>query len=584
MHIQKIIISLLFLALLGYKSQAQVTDLCARTLVGLGQDSITWSGSSCSSFGGYVIYGKHSSSSNFIVLDTTNQLNFVHNNPSEVLWTYQIGLLCGNTVSQLSIAVDNQRPVTPDLKSVSIVGGKPVLSWDSSPSPEVIGYQVYKENPYGSGNYFPYPSSGSIVYGNSFKDSTASDLLVRYAIVAVSPCSKSLLGEGKQDGTTGPHTSIVLAGSVDKCAQTLNLSWNSYENWREGLSSYVLWVGRNGQTPVPVDTIASNQTSFAYTNLQDDDILEIYLLAMEKNKVNSAKTNTIYVRTEVNRPMDYLYISGITVAEEDKVDIFWTWDTDVDFSGAELKRGSNIGNLATRLNISTIVSTTNGFRDSDVIPSQQKYIYKMEATDACDSVVVSNHASTILLEGEAKEEFVNTISWNAFDIGYGTVDAYQVYKIIDGQAALIATLDSSELEYTDELNIRNQAEANNCYYVIAQATLDFPNGQKPSIESLSNKVCITQSSLIRVPNAFVPSGKNNRFRPVVAFSRSISDYQMTIFDRYGAVQYETETFNDSWDGTNNGQALPQGVYVYVIKFTQPNGEPLEKRGTVLLIR
>lgn len=584
MRIQFFIVPLLFITFLSYQSKAQVSQLCARTLVGLGQDSITWTASTCSNFGGYVVYGKQSPNSTFISLDTINQLHFVNNNPSEVLWTYQIGLLCGNTVTQRSIIVDNQRPVTPNLKDVSIINNKPVLSWDSSPSPEVIGYQIYKESPYGSNDFFPYPASGQIVSGNVFRDSTVSDLLVRYAIVAVSPCSKSLLGEGKQDGTTGPHTSIVLAGNVDKCAQSLSLNWNPYENWENGVQNYILWISRNNQAAVAVDTIAGNQTSFTYTNLKDNELLAVHIEAVEKGRPNSATTNTIYIPVEVNRPMDYLYISKVTVADKDKIDVFWEWDTDVDFASAQLQRGTDLNNLATRLNISTLVSTTNGFRDAEALPNENSYVYRMEATDACDSTVVSNHASTILLEGEANEGFSNTIRWNAFDIGYGSVEGYQVYKIINGQATLLASLDNTELEYTDELNIRDQAEANNCYYVVAQANLELPNGNKPSIESLSNQACITQNSLIRVPNAFVPTGKNNRFRPIIAFSRSISDYQMTIFDRYGAVIFETTDYSTSWDGTKNGQRLPQGVYVYAIRFNQPNGELLEKQGTVLLLR
>lgn len=74
---------------------------------------------------------------------------------------------------------------------------------DPSPSPEVIGYQIYKESPYGSNNYFPYPTANSITNGTSFTDASAVDLLARYAIIAVSPCNKSLLGLGDAvDGTT----------------------------------------------------------------------------------------------------------------------------------------------------------------------------------------------------------------------------------------------------------------------------------------------------------------------------------------------------------------------------------------------
>jgi gliding motility-associated-like protein len=59
---------------------------------------------------------------------------------------------------------------------------------------------------------------------------------------------------------------------------------------------------------------------------------------------------------------------------------------------------------------------------------------------------------------------------------------------------------------------------------------------------------------------------------------------MQIFDRYGGLLFETSDLSAAWDGTKNGSPLAMGNYVYAIRFQEPNGNWVEKKGNVLLIR
>lgn len=551
-----------------------LSEPCARVLVGGGRDSVEWSASPCANFNGYVIYGRAGTAGQFQRLDTittATQTTYVHANPSEQTWQYQIGMLCGGIETLTTIAVSNQRPITPDLRNVSIINGKPVLSWDASPSPEVTSYQVYKENPYGSGNYFPYPAPNQLVTGTQFTDATATDLLVRYAIVAVSPCNKSLLGEGGIDGTTGPHTSIFLRGTIDSCTQLVKLQWNPYEHWREGVEQYEIWLSINGQPSQPIDTVQT--TLYTYPNAQDGDSLAFYVRALERNRgSNSAKTNIWAIRARTNRPMNYIYLTNISLNAANAAEISWVWDTDVDYqSGAMLRDGNTIQALTAPVQQSN--TTTDG-----QLTATEAHRYTIQTTDLCGFDKTSSAGYNLVLTGKAGDNFINQLKWQPFRLEYATVHHYELYRIVGNQTTRIAS--TTDSTWRDDIDINQQAQYQAGYYVVAVSELQLPNGRNLLIESRSNTVWVLQNAVLRVPNAFAPDGINNVFKPHIVFNRSITDYSMLIFDRYGQIIFQSNESRTGW----NGGEYPQGVYVYQIRFTQADGTPVEERGTFVLLR
>ncbi|MBL7729830.1 MAG: gliding motility-associated C-terminal domain-containing protein [Chitinophagaceae bacterium] len=87
-----------------------------------------------------------------------------------------------------------------------------------------------------------------------------------------------------------------------------------------------------------------------------------------------------------------------------------------------------------------------------------------------------------------------------------------------------------------------------------------------------------------VPNGFTPNGDglNDYFRPLI--TQLVKGYKMSIYNRWGQVIYETTNSNTGWDGTFGGVKQAAGVYVYHIRFTDADGQPVLLKGTVTLIR
>jgi gliding motility-associated-like protein len=87
-----------------------------------------------------------------------------------------------------------------------------------------------------------------------------------------------------------------------------------------------------------------------------------------------------------------------------------------------------------------------------------------------------------------------------------------------------------------------------------------------------------------LPNAFTPNGDglNDIFFPTPVGIRS-TDY-FRVFNRYGALMYQTNQWLKGWDGTLQGKKASSGTYVWMIKGIDKNGSVIEMKGTVILIR
>jgi len=100
--------------------------------------------------------------------------------------------------------------------------------------------------------------------------------------------------------------------------------------------------------------------------------------------------------------------------------------------------------------------------------------------------------------------------------------------------------------------------------------------------SYSNEVLSEQEPKVYLPNAFMPRGLNNLFKPETVFVGS-EGYEFVIYDRWGQMIYRTENPGDGWDGKYNGDYVPLGVYVYLLRFRDALNQPGQIKGNVAVI-
>lgn len=92
-------------------------------------------------------------------------------------------------------------------------------------------------------------------------------------------------------------------------------------------------------------------------------------------------------------------------------------------------------------------------------------------------------------------------------------------------------------------------------------------------------------NLLVVPSAFSPNndGTNDLFRILRVLNvQELLDFK--VFNRWGQLLFETTDIHRGWDGTFNGVTQELGVYAYVIRVLNRDGEKIVKGGNVTLVK
>lgn len=86
-----------------------------------------------------------------------------------------------------------------------------------------------------------------------------------------------------------------------------------------------------------------------------------------------------------------------------------------------------------------------------------------------------------------------------------------------------------------------------------------------------------------VPTIFSPNadGENDDF---CALGSCIATMQLAVFNRWGERVFYSESQEECWDGTYNGEPLNTGVFVYKISGTLYNGKSFSDVGNLTLVR
>jgi gliding motility-associated-like protein len=118
-------------------------------------------------------------------------------------------------------------------------------------------------------------------------------------------------------------------------------------------------------------------------------------------------------------------------------------------------------------------------------------------------------------------------------------------------------------------------QANTCY--ILQAYNNFCSN--------TDTMCITVKDdwNIYIPNCFTPNYDkvNDIFIPV---GYGISEIELSIFDRWGTLLFNTNEYGKGWDGTYKGTLCKSDVYIYQANIRTLTKKEFQKTGSVTLLK
>lgn len=105
-------------------------------------------------------------------------------------------------------------------------------------------------------------------------------------------------------------------------------------------------------------------------------------------------------------------------------------------------------------------------------------------------------------------------------------------------------------------------------------------------DTTSRVIRILNPLIFYVPNTFTPDGSqlNDIFQPIMTKGFDYWLYDLTIFNRWGQIVFQSLHPNKGWDGTYNGEPAPEGTYIW--RISVQNAEDINEvyRGHVNLLR
>ena len=79
------------------------------------------------------------------------------------------------------------------------------------------------------------------------------------------------------------------------------------------------------------------------------------------------------------------------------------------------------------------------------------------------------------------------------------------------------------------------------------------------------------------------NGSNDEF--IIFCIGELVDNHLEIYNRWGQLVFETDDYDNTWEGTSqNGEPLPEGPYYYILEYRGPDNELIQVKGSISLLR
>ena len=469
----------------------------------------------------------------------------------------------------------------PVMDSIKIINGKATLYW--SPVAEAQGYYIY---------WYDKPKFkifDTVYNATPFTDTVhnSCDSVQTYTLQAFN-------NDG--NNTSLGVFEIYLRSTVklelqkfDNCAKKIGFTWENPYPF-PGLNGYELYRLDKGDT-VLIHSSTALETSWEYTYDFKRDSNYYFLIRAVSDYGKFSLSCEKYFTAHYPPKPDVLDVYSISVYQNRGVSISCLIDSLKINGYVGISREAEDETGYTFLGYIPVkgdTSVVSGW-DSTARVNDKWYRYAMVALDSCFIPYLYDTANSIHLGGKAEDSRTNFLHWNAYQSSSDSVIAYLILRKIPGFANSVIQLPADSLLYYDRISLYENLGLKFDYLVQAEVLSRsmLNDGIADSLQYRycnSNSIVIFQNLKLFLPNAFRPGGMNPKFSPGDFIKTEISNFRLTIFNRWGQQLYTTTEQSGGWDGRVNGEDMPTGVYVYVLSFTTQRGNTVQQKGTVTLVR
>jgi gliding motility-associated-like protein len=216
--------------------------------------------------------------------------------------------------------------------------------------------------------------------------------------------------------------------------------------------------------------------------------------------------------------------------------------------------------------------------------------------DNCGVATINNDAPVVFVSG------INIVTWTVTDNAGNVSTATQIVTVVDnvnptavlnnitvslpvGSDAIITSdmIDNGSFDNCGNVTITLSQSTFNCDNLGNNTILVTVTDESGNFVSQSVVVTVNPSGIdldldgvddacdqlidetVNVPNGFTPDGDGINDKFVVVGLDSYTSKALTIYNRYGNMVYETNNYQNDWDGSSNGSELPDGTYFYILE-------------------
>ncbi len=105
-----------------------------------------------------------------------------------------------------------------------------------------------------------------------------------------------------------------------------------------------------------------------------------------------------------------------------------------------------------------------------------------------------------------------------------------------------------------------------------------------SCEASDTIVVVPGDCDVYIPSAFTPNNDNLNETFGVVDNVTLQYFSLEIYSKWGELIFKSNDVTQKWDGTFRGKKMPNGLYVWMLNYTNIRGRKFYEQGTVMLIR
>ncbi len=378
---------------------------------------------------------------------------------------------------------------------------------------------------------------------------TAVDAGNYYAVITSNVCP-ILTNEITIGVQSKPEQPNLSTDNNQKCeGESATLTVTKPTVFPEGTSVVYEWFSTNSDVPLA----ATSTPVFDKTNLQTNDSGTLFAVVTQNGCISEPSNEVALEVSAIPNELAFIQTNNVNICQDNEIMIeavqpmlgTGEWLTSADVS------------IVDPLNPSTFLLD---------VPMGETTVYWSLSYKGCE-----NYAQDSLVIRQADTEI------------FAQDDAFTIE--LNSTLEEGNVIENDFLSDNDNLSIKLMTQPEN-------GTLTFENGivaYEPNTNffgtdifqyEVCNTACINQCDIAQVTLKVIDSGlSNDCFAPNVITPNEdgMNDYlkipcvenhpksSLKVFNRWGDMVHETETYKNDWAGTYNGNPLPNGTYFYLLR-------------------